>query len=84
MRRTWTLSRRGLAVGGTRRLGGWVVVPRLTVDPLQLTVGINLQVNEFEDPDPLASFHFPGIYLWLRFYRIRPGYRAKRRARRAS
>lgn len=77
--------RRRLIIGG-RHTGGWMITPRITLDPRHITVGVTWEapgwgVDE-DDPDPSIGLHLPGIYLWARIIRVHPGYLCVARARR--
>jgi hypothetical protein len=77
------MGRHRLVIGGGRT-PGWMLVPRLSLDPRQLTVGVTWQDHAFEDPDPLFTLHLPAVCLWVRAYRVAPGYRALARERRGG
>jgi hypothetical protein len=68
------MGRHRLVIGGGRR-SGWMLVPRVSLNSRQLTVGVTWQTHAFEDPDPIVSLHIPGICLWARAYRVHAGFR---------
>jgi hypothetical protein len=72
----WNRMGRHRVVIGGGRTPGWMLIPRLSLDPRQLTVGVTWQVDAFEDPDPLVTLHLPAVCLWARAYRVHAGFRA--------
>ena len=79
MRTQWRLP--SAAVGGTRRRGGWLLNPYLSIWWRQWLFGVSWHDDDYEAGDPKVVLHLGPVVLWCRFLRIAPGYRAKRRAR---
>jgi hypothetical protein len=74
----WNCGCRYWVIGGGRTRG-WVLIPHVSIDLRHLTFGVYWQKEAFEDPDPLVSFHLPGLCMWTYVRPVPAGYRMRPR-----